>query len=149
MPRVFLVLTLFAAGCTRAAPGTWYVAPGGSDGVSCSQAKSAATPKATITAALACVGTAASRRRTGQDRTEQTWPNRVCRRDGVITLSISLGTFRWIAVAVYRGPARTRQSISRNNLPDWLPLTGSRLWTSGSRPSPKPRVQRRKPASGH
>jgi Right handed beta helix region len=38
---------------------TWYVAPTGNDGNSCTQARSAARPKATIRAAFLCVGSAA------------------------------------------------------------------------------------------
>ncbi len=54
------VLTFFSRSSVTAAGATWFVSSTGSDSNSCAQAQSAATPKRTITAGLACIGSAGS-----------------------------------------------------------------------------------------
>lgn len=54
--KVCGLLALMMLWCAQAKATTWFVATTGSDGNSCAQAQSSSTPKATIGAALACVG---------------------------------------------------------------------------------------------
>src|SRR5262245_53405433 len=56
MMKAFIGFTLALFLPTMASATTWYVAPAGNDGYTCAQAQSPATPKSTIRAALACVG---------------------------------------------------------------------------------------------